>query len=419
MIDGRQVVVKVRRPGIDKQVATDLLTRGQVSRQLERRAGWARRMGIGNLVAGFARSLDEELDYRVEAHNTASLAEAMAPHGQIVIPEVLAEHSTPQVLVETRLDGVPLTQARPLLAGLEPQVRTEMARTMLTAVLSTMLREGIFHADLHPGNVMVWADGRIGLLDFGSVGRLDAATRQGLVALLLAIDADDSGAGVDALQAILDPPAHLDDRALRRDLGELFTNVRLGTGTSVDTFVHLTRLIVAHGFTIPNSLAAALRCLGALEGTLGIIDPRIDLIGTARSLGTSSALPMDAGALKDAALARLAQMLPMLERVPRSLARITDDLEHGRFSTNIRVFSDPRDRRFIESITQQISGTLLAAAGVLGGIMLVLFGTGTPLFLGLNWLNFAGYLLTFAGFILSLRVVVGMFHRQLGPDDQE
>lgn len=376
-------------------------------------------MGLTSLVRGFGKSLDEELDYRVEAHNTRSLARAMSAHGQIVIPEVLLEYSSSQVLVETRLDGVPLTQARPLLASMEPQVRATMARTMLNAVLSTMLREGIFHADLHPGNVMVWPDGRIGLLDFGSVGRLDAATRQGLVALLLAIEADGSGAGVDALQAILDPPAHLDDRALRRDLGELFTAVRLGAGSSVDTFVHLTRLIVAHGFTIPNSLAAGLRCLGALEGTLGIIDPEIDLVGTARSLGAGSALPVDASAVKDAALARLAQMLPILERIPRSLARITDDLEHGRFSTNIRVFHDPRDRRFVESITQQISGTLLAAAGVLGGILLVLFGDGTPLFLGLSWLNFAGYLLTFAGFILSLRVVVGMFHRQIDPDDQE
>lgn len=410
LLDGRAVVVKVQRPGAQTQVELDVEILLRMARTLERNAPWARRLGVLGLAQGFAASLAEELDYRVELDNMAALRRSLAARG-VRIPWVAKQLCTPRLIVMERFDGTPVSRSGELLARLSSEQRQTGARTLLTAVLGQITGDGIFHADLHGGNVVLWPDGSVGLLDFGAVGRLDAASRRQLGLLLWAIDGDDPALATDAVLELLDRPDALDERALQRSLGELITRFRdgLGAAGSVEVFSELFRLVVAYGFRVPPAVAAALRSLGALEGTLTILDPELDLVAAARETGREVMGEVSPERVRAELTTRLLHLLPLVETLPRRIGKISEDLERGRFTAHVRVFSDAGDRAFLSRLVQQLVVAVLAGSAVLGGIVLAVSAGGPALLPGLTLFTFAGYLLAFAGFVLGLRSVALVF----------
>lgn len=415
LADGRDVVVKVQRPRAVSQVTQDLEILDRLATSLDRNAPWARAIGIRSLARGFADSLREELDYRVEIDNTAAVRASLAGHG-VRVPWVEETLSSSRLIVMERFDGTPVAQAAELVARLDPAVRAESARNLLGAILGQIVGDGVFHADLHPGNVMIWPDGSIGLLDFGSVGRLDAVSRRTLGMLLWAIDADDPAAATDALLELLDRPDSLDERALQRSIGVLMTRFRggLGVGGSMAVFSELLGLVVDHGFRVPPQIAAALRSLGALEGTLRLIDPSLDLVAAARSIGRTSVGDITPDRVKAELTKRALHLLPLMEQLPRRINKISADLESGQLTAHIRVASHPDDRSFLLGLVQQLVLAVLSAAGVLGGIVLATATGGPAILPGVGAFSLVGALVAFAGFVLGLRAVALIFsHRSV------
>ena len=189
--DGERVVIKIQKPSARAQITADLDIVLRLARRLQASTSWGKSLGVMALTNGFADSLAEELDYTIEADNMAAVAAASRPE-DLAIPEVYRELSAPTVLVMQRLPGVPVVDANELLADMPPTRRATTADRLLAAVLRQVLVAGVFHADLHPGNVLVDATGFLGLLDFGSVGRLDDGSREAMAMLLLAIERDSS-----------------------------------------------------------------------------------------------------------------------------------------------------------------------------------------------------------------------------------
>ena len=176
------VIVKVQRPEVRALVERDLDILLRLARALQARAAWARQYAVLAMTRGFAAALREELDYRIEARNIA----AVASSSPVKVPAVHRQWSTSRVLVLEYLDGVSVRDAEPLLAATNAD-RHGLARGLLAAMLGQVLAEGTFHADPHPGNVLVLRDGQLALIDFGSVGRLDPLQRAALRRLLLAV----------------------------------------------------------------------------------------------------------------------------------------------------------------------------------------------------------------------------------------
>ena len=412
--DGREVVVKVQRPGALSSVERDVEILLRLAHGLEARAPWARAIGLLGLARGFADSLAEELDYRVEVANMAAVRTSLAGHG-VRVPWVADHLSSERVIVMERFDGVPVAQAASVIAGLGEDGRAGAASVLLRSVLAQIVGDGVFHADLHAGNVVIWPSGVVGLLDFGSVGRLDAVSRRTLGMLLWAIDADDPVTATDALLELLDRPENLDERGLQRAVGALMTRFRggLGPGGSMKVFGSLFEVVIEHGFTVPPAIAAALRSLGALEGTLLAIDPRLDLVGEARSVGRSAVGEITPERIRDEASRRLLHALPLLEHLPRRLNKITADLEEGRLGLNVRVLADEGDRAFVFGLVQQLVVAVLAGSAVLGGILLATSG-GVEVLPGVTANALLGGLLSFAGFVLALRAVAQVFGRASG-----
>ena len=204
---------------------------------------------------------------------------------------------------------------------------------------------GVFHADPHPGNVLLLADGRLGLLDFGSVGRLDGSLRSALQRLLLAIDRGDPPGASDALLEVVLRPDEIDER-LERALGQFMAR-HLGTGASTGRhmFGDLFRLVTGYGLWIPPEIAAVFRALATLEGTLPSSRPG-STWWPRRAPSRPGRAPPSArpGRGQAAGHRRAATLLPMLRRLPRRLDRIAGAVEQGRLGVEVRLFADERDR---------------------------------------------------------------------------
>ena len=181
---GRQVVVKVRRPGIVEQVALDLELLRKTASIAEKHSGTARLLQLNALADDLEQHLNGELDFLEEAHNAALIRDVIDEYrDDLFIPEVIHPHVTDRVLVMERIDGVKVEDAQ----GLDAERAAELARTFFRAYIRQITVKGLYHADPHLGNVLLTTDGRLALLDFGLIGRLDDDTRTSLALLLLAI----------------------------------------------------------------------------------------------------------------------------------------------------------------------------------------------------------------------------------------
>jgi len=404
---GEAVVVKVRRPGVDAVVERDLDIVARLARTLQRSTRWGRSIGTVELARGFADALREELDFRVEARNMTAIAGAATARGAddgIVIPVPQMALCTQQVLVMQRLDGTPLNSARVT----DPQ---QLARTLLDALLRQVVIDGVFHADPHPGNVLLLGDGRLGLLDFGSVGRIDAGLRSALQRLLSGLDRGDPTAVTDSFLELVERPDELDEQRLERALGQFMVrHLSPGLAPDVRMFTDLFAIVSDYGLAIPPEVAAVFRALATLEGGLAQVAPGFDVVGEARAFATAHfADQFRPDVIRRTAEQELAALLPMLRRLPRRVDRIASALEHGRLGLRVRLLADDADRRVVTGLLHQVLLTALASTtGIMAVLMLGLHG-GPRLTDTVGLFEFFGYCLLVISAILALRVLVLIF----------
>ena len=404
---GEEVIVKVQRPGVRVLVDRDLDILLRLARGLEAHAGWARSYRVVDLARGFATAAGEELDFTIEARNLTAVAQAIGPGGPVRVPRVYQALSTGRVLVLQWLDGPSVRDAGPLLERLGAD-RAALARGLLASMLRQILLHGTFHADPHPGNVLVLGRECLGLIDFGSVGRLDPLQQAALRHLLLAVARRNPTELHDALVDLAQVGEDVDDDLLERALAQFMAR-RLGPGMRPDgaMFSELFGLLVEFGIAFPPQIAGVSRAIVTLEGTLGLLAPGFDLVDETRAMaaGLLGQL-LGPASLREAAGDELLALLPILRRLPRRLDSITTRLEHGRLQVGVRPFADPRDARIVTSLVNRAVLAFLGAA--LGGMSVVLLGIhgGPALTSGLSVLALFGYLGLSFSVVLILRVTV-------------
>ncbi|MEE8515019.1 MAG: 2-polyprenylphenol 6-hydroxylase [Alphaproteobacteria bacterium] len=181
--DGREVAVKVLRPGIEDAFARDLDLFLWLAETIENSQPSLHRLKPVEVVRTFARVVGTEMDLRLEAAAASELAENFADDDSFNVPEIDWRRTAKRVLTLARVEGIPIDQRDDLIkAGHDPRALVETASR---AIFNQIFRDGFFHADLHPGNLFVAADGSIHAVDFGIMGRLDATTRRYLGEMLL------------------------------------------------------------------------------------------------------------------------------------------------------------------------------------------------------------------------------------------
>lgn len=419
LLSGEAVAVKVQRPGIIPLIERDIDILLRIARQLESSTRWAKDLGVAELTGGFAESLREEVDYRVEASNMAAMTYTQQAHPaeeRLRIPIHYPRLCTSRVLVMELVAGRTLSDEDALTAIPDAE-RARQAAHLFRSTLAQIMDDGVFHADLHPGNVMVTPTGALVLLDFGSIGRLDSEFREQIGNVLLAFYRSDSKAFADALLAFVELPDDVDEFALRRQIG-VFMSTKLGPGSSIDVtvFTEMIRLLAVNRVALPGELASSLRAIGTLEGTLRHLSPSFDMLREAGDFAKARlAEAQSPSGIRSAAKTELGSLLPLLRRLPSRVDQLTGALATGRFGMNVRLFADRRDRVLVRELVSTLAVTFLAGVFGIMAAMLLTSGGGPVISPTLTLFQIFGYLLVVVSGMLTLKVVFDVFRLRRNP----
>ncbi|GAB2454348.1 ubiquinone biosynthesis protein [Conyzicola lurida] len=376
LADGTTVAVKIQRPGIAAAVRRDVDIALRVTRIIARTSAAARQLGIEKIAEQYAADLVRQVDFRLEAINLAALraTQARSPRAdEVLLPELFGELSSGRVLVMEFIEGDTLSAVK-AASGTSRDLTATM-RLVLRAFVRQVVFDGVYHADLHPGNIMLRADGRPVLVDFGSVGRLDRGLRETIQDLVIAYLQGDTQRIADGMLTLAPLADGGDEEAFRRDLSTFIT-YELGPGAKIDadTVDAAVDVFGRYGIAVPSELVAAGRAFVILDGSIRTLLPDFDLLEESRALASEQVGElMNPESVRDLVTTELLALAPGLRRLPRRLDRIGNALETGTLNVNVRLLADRRDRRLLAGFVRQTLAVVVAiATGVLSLVFLTM-----------------------------------------------
>ncbi len=366
--DGTEVVVKVRRPGVVALVHEDLEILGTLASAASRRWALADEYDMVGLAEEFAQTLRAELDYVREGQNAARFAADFRDDPDIHVPRVFWEWTTARVLTLERIQGIKISDTHVLdEAGID---RVALAHRAAGLLLKMVFEHGFFHADPHPGNFFVEPGGRIGLIDYGMVGTVDARTQGQLTRLLLAITSDDPARLVDAFLELGVARQRIERTLLRRDLEHLLLRYytrplgEVALGPLIEDALGIVR---RHRLRLPTNLVLLLKTAVMSEGLGAQLDPSFRL--------TEALTPYaERLVLRQLAPARWARQLGQASldaaqlgvELPQQLRRLLADLERGDMEIGVRpAGAGPLVER-LEQLVHQVVLSIIVGSFIVG-----------------------------------------------------
>jgi len=283
--NGHQVAVKVQRPDIARRIADDIGILAELAILAERFLPDLRLYHPVSLVAEFERVITRELDFRRELRHLQLFRQAFASDDCIVFPEPIPSLSTGRVLTMDFLDGIPFNRLNDLrAAGADFDA---LARHGARVFLDMVFRDGFFHADPHPGNILYLRptaarpEGMIGLLDVGMVGRISDRMRDHIERALAAVISKDAPALTEQIIQVGEIPTHFDPTALEAEVADqlaFYHGMPLQQFQLGSALNELTDAIRRYHIVLPPTLALVLRVLVMLEGTGRMLAPSFNLV---------------------------------------------------------------------------------------------------------------------------------------------
>lgn len=288
LFDGSDVVVKIRRPGLRERFVSDLRAMALAAAAADRASEAARVANLPGFVELFAQMVLEEVDFRFEAINQIELSLAAEAAGQdyLRLPRPIPSLATEDVLVMERVDGVPYTHALETYPDAVDGQR--LLRLAITGVLEHMIAFGVFHGDLHSGNVLINSKGDLSVIDFGIAGRIDADQRAATVQFLVGFARNDTKMqllGLRAFGAIPDAAdldlvaGHLDEELARLDPTIVSREGTVTVEQLSSLLSVIIRTLATEGFTLPKELVLFFKNLLYLNGFASALSPGTNLLG--------------------------------------------------------------------------------------------------------------------------------------------
>ncbi|RIK08004.1 MAG: ABC transporter [Acidobacteria bacterium] len=282
--DGTEVVVKVQRPNIAERIRRDIEVLSDAVMLMNLATDKFRQANIPGVIRLFAETVNEELDFRLEADNMCEVAVGLELLGieSVYAPHPIPDMVTRRVLVMERLRGHKFNDVESIKrSGIQTE---DLIRNSIKAVVEGATVAGIFHGDLHSGNVMILPDGRFGLMDFGIVARMNRTRRDSLIRFLVSLATDnmegmiDSFAEFDAFPYGFDREALLDDLARHAEARAEQRLDELTMDEFLDGFAETIRIIGSHGAYVPKDMVMFLKNLIYLNEATQVLAPHINLL---------------------------------------------------------------------------------------------------------------------------------------------
>jgi len=371
--DGREVAVKVQRPGIRERVTHDLDALDEVAALMHRFSAATRNMDPVRVLDEFRRTMMSELDYREEARNMLALAHQLRDYEHILVPLPLDDFTTSRVLTMDFIAGTKITSVSHVEWTEVDGGR--LADELFRAYLQQILVDGFFHADPHPGNVLLTPDHRVALLDLGMVGRLSSSMQEQLFRLMLAIAEGRGDEAAAVVIAVSERLADFDEPALRRSVVDMVGRYHrqaladLNVGRVV---LEMAQAGSQHGLRMSSELALLGKTLLNLDEIGRVLDPAFDVNGSIRRHATTL---MRHRMLKSVSPANVftsaLEVRDFAERLPGRVNKILDALAGNDLRLKIEVIDHGSIIDGFQKVANRIALGLVLAALIVGAAMLM------------------------------------------------
>ncbi|MEJ2023654.1 MAG: AarF/UbiB family protein [Deltaproteobacteria bacterium] len=391
--DGRIASIKVQRPGIVSKIKTDLDILAAIADQVHGRVEDLKTYDLPNLIRVTRRNLLRELDFKREARNMKIAVSYAGEDSGIYIPEVYEEFCTEHLLVMEFVQGTKLK-------NLETETLTDpesLAKLGLKAAIKQILDDGFFHADPHPGNLLITDEERICLLDWGMTGRLSERDRHELIDLIKSVVDKDSEAIVHALLRLGSAEETINQRSLERDILDILDSyyaVPIKEMNIGQLLMAITELLRTYRLRLPSDFVIMIKALVTAEGTARLIYPDLDVISEAEGYISSLALKR----FKPESLLRsfrltISQFFNLQKEVPRRMLQVLNKAGRGELTLGFRHENLAGLRNTLDNITNRLTFGIIIAAMIIGSSMIITTGIG-PFLFGFPALGVIGYLIS-------------------------
>ncbi|CAM3777897.1 AarF/UbiB family protein [Nocardioides marinus] len=368
--DGREVVVKVQRPGVRERIRDDMEVLADLAALLDRHTDAGRRFGFADLLEEFRKVLVDELDYRREADNLTRMRELVAGRARIVVPEPVPDLTTSRVLTMEYVEGRKVTSLGPL--GRMELDGAPLADELFAAYVDQVLDQGVFHADPHPGNVLLTPDGRLVLLDIGMIARIAPSVRDRLVKLLLAL-ADARPEEVTRVAISLGQRLpDFDEHALGRAVAELVgraADASLGELEIGSLVLQLTVRAGEAGLRMEPELALLGKALLNLDQVATTLDPTFEP-REALQRHVTRIMQSSVRTTPAAMMATLLETKEFVEELPGRVNRAFDALGRGHFELRVDAIDEDEFLRGLHKLANVLAAAVILASMILAAAIL-------------------------------------------------
>ena len=396
--DGRRVAVKVQRPGVRERVLADLEALEDIGEFLDSHTEAGRRYEFARLLEEFRRSVLRELDYIQEGGHLVTLRQNLAGFPRLFVPAPIEDYTTSRVLTMEYVTGTKITALSPVV--LQEMDGAELARELVAAYLKQILVDGFFHADPHPGNVLVTEDGRLALIDLGMIARVTPRMQDALLQLLLSVGDGRSDEAATSVIKLAQARPGFDEATFRRRVADLVgqnrdaTAEEMAVGRSV---LELVWLSADCGLRLPPELAMLGKTLLHLDDIGRRLDPdaRPNVLVQQHSASIMQQRLVQSLAPGNL-LSGVLETKDLVERLPERLNRIVDRLADSEFQVKVDAIDQRMLMVGVQKVANRITMGLLLAALIVGAALLMQVETDFRLF-GYPGLAIIFFLLAVAG----------------------
>ena len=382
---GESVMVKVQRPGIKEVVHTDLDILRDLAKLVEQRYDWAQYYNITDTVDELSESIRKELDYTEEARNTEMVQMQFEDSESIKVPDIFLEYTTSKILTMEKIDGIKLNELSTILVDIEE--KRKIADLLVSAFITQILKEGLFHGDPHPGNMFYIPDEeQLVFIDFGQVGRLSSTMRYESASMMMGILQGDTAKIVKAIFRMSYIPSDIDEKHFFDDVDNISKTLTRSREGQLNLGLMVKDLFTAaqkHRIILPKEMTMMAKALVTIDGIIADIDPSLDMITLARPYGEQIFRerydPLKVG---KRLWSQAEDLTDTFTNIPKQVEDVLDQTSKGDLKLKISLFDINRILEKSDRISNQVSFSLTLLAFsivVLGLIVGSTFGNNTIL----------------------------------------
>ncbi len=393
LVTGEMVIVKVQRPGLREKLSSDISILFYLAGLIERYLPHGKLYNPAGIVEEFSKTIKRELNFNLEGSNAAKFRENFEGDGTVYIPKVYWEHTTNDILTMERIEGIPIHEIKRIEeAGHDKKL---IAKNGANAFLRQILEFGLFHADPHPGNFLIMQDGRIGIVDFGIVGRADDDVMESLANTFLSIIDLDYDRLISEYIRLGLLTEDIDIKSFKSDLRDLIEPYYSKTLKQIQAgkvLSEMLQLAIQYKARVPNDLILLGKTLITIEGLARALDPDIMIIEDAKPFANELIKKrMNPAYQITKAYRTLGNLNDILKEIPGQVGNILRKIIKDRLKIEFVHSGLDRLIRDMDKSSNRLSFSLIISAIVVGSSIIMLSGKG-PLLFGFPMLGVIGYL---------------------------